>query len=176
MTMQYRTHLLTKFLWIGWNFAAIQQLSFCILNISYAFTFEGHLEPGEVELETALRETKEEAGLRDDQLTLYENFKRELNYDVNGRPKRVVYWLAQLKDPNSAIILSDEHTEYKWLPLNEENELRQYADMYGLYREAEQFISENNLWNFGCCLTYCNSVAMYTSIHGIKVEIHWLPY
>ena len=83
--------------------------------------------------------------MRDDQLTLYENFKRELNYDVNGRPKRVVYWLAQLKDPNSAIILSDEHTEYKWLPLNEENELRQYADMYGLYREAEQFISENNL-------------------------------
>ena len=105
----------------------------------------GHVDAGESELETALRETKEESGFGLDQLLMIDSFKKELNYQVNGRPKRVVYWLAQLKDPTTPVLLSDEHTEYKWLSIANDNELRQFKDMYKVFCEAETYIQENVL-------------------------------
>ena len=105
----------------------------------------GHVDAGESELETALRETKEESGFGLDQLLLIDSFKKELNYHVNERPKRVVYWLAQLKDPATPVLLSDEHTEYKWLSIADNNELRQFPDMYKVFCEAETYIQENVL-------------------------------
>lgn len=42
---------------------------------------KGHVDPGESDMETALRETREEAGLDARHLTVYEDFRKELKVD-----------------------------------------------------------------------------------------------
>jgi len=75
---------------------------------------KGHVDPGESDLETALRETKEEAGYEEQDLNMT-CVKKTLHYEVRGRPKTVIYWLAELKEYNKPVQLSDEHQDYKWL-------------------------------------------------------------
>ncbi|XP_025072737.1 bis(5'-nucleosyl)-tetraphosphatase [asymmetrical] isoform X1 [Alligator sinensis] len=102
---------------------------------------KGHVDPGEDDLETALRETQEEAGLDSRQITLVEGFKKELQYAVRGKPKTVIYWLAEIKDHNMEIKLSDEHQDFRWLNLEEACKLAQYKDMQAVLRDAQQFLS-----------------------------------
>ncbi|KAJ8338741.1 hypothetical protein SKAU_G00355270 [Synaphobranchus kaupii] len=52
---------------------------------------KGHVDPGEDDMTTALRETQEEAGLGRGQLRVEEGFLSELRYEVRGRPKEVLY-------------------------------------------------------------------------------------
>ena len=58
---------------------------------------KGHMEPGETEEETALREIREETGLK---VSLLKGFRTEDSYPLirEGKPdtiKRIVYFLAQ---------------------------------------------------------------------------------
>lgn len=102
--------------------------------------FNGHVDPGESELQTALRETQEEAGINEQSFSIISDFKHTLNYDVKGRPKRVVYWLAELKDPNCPVVLSDEHQSYVWVELERALAVAQFSDMQKLLKEADNFI------------------------------------
>ena len=104
--------------------------------------FSGHVDPGESEFETALRETKEEAGLPKEQLNILDNFQSVLYYEAHGKPKKVVYWLSELKDPNFPVTLSDEHTDFKWVPLEEACRLMQFKDMEKAVRDADSVISK----------------------------------
>lgn len=40
---------------------------------------------------------------------------KTLTYDVRGNRKVVVYWLAELLNPNQAPKLSNEHEDMRWL-------------------------------------------------------------
>ncbi|XP_045696641.1 bis(5'-nucleosyl)-tetraphosphatase [asymmetrical] [Phyllostomus hastatus] len=101
---------------------------------------KGHVEPGENELETALRETQEEAGLKASQLTIIEGFRRELNYVARKKPKTVIYWLAEVKDCDVEIRLSREHQAYRWLGLDEACQLAQFEEMKAALQEGHQFL------------------------------------
>ena len=68
--------------------------------------------------------------------------KRDLNYQVGGNPKRVIYWLAELKDPNSKVTLSDEHINFKWVELDEAKQLSRFSDMQSLLTLADAFIQK----------------------------------
>lgn len=92
---------------------------------------------------TALRETKEEAGLDAKDFRILENAKKELFYNVRGKPKRVVYWLAELKDPNKEITLSEEHQDKKWLGLDEACKYAKYSDTIDLLNYCDEFIRKN---------------------------------
>ena len=98
------------------------------------------MDPGEEEFETALRETNEEAGLSQEQLHVYDGFEKVLTYNVKGRPKKVVYWLSELKDPHTAITLSHEHQAYEWLNLETTLSYAKYPDLQVLLTEADSFI------------------------------------
>jgi bis(5'-nucleosidyl)-tetraphosphatase len=89
---------------------------------------------------TAFRETEEEAGLTSEQLKILDGFKKTLQYDVQGKSKRVVYWLAELRDPNTPVVLSNEHQDYKWLDLESAVEFAHFPDMQQTLREANAFI------------------------------------
>lgn len=55
--------------------------------------------------------------------------------------KRVVYWLAEMKDPEKEIRLSEEHLEFKWVNFQEASTLANYPDflvMLGKYQEIVQ--------------------------------------
>ncbi|XP_058997945.1 bis(5'-nucleosyl)-tetraphosphatase [asymmetrical] [Mustela lutreola] len=101
---------------------------------------KGHVEPGENDLETALRETQEEAGIAADQLTIIEGFRRELRYVAWEKPKTVIYWLAEVKDYDVEIRLSREHQDYRWLGLDEACQLAQFKEMKAALQEGHQFL------------------------------------
>ncbi|XP_025708706.1 bis(5'-nucleosyl)-tetraphosphatase [asymmetrical] [Callorhinus ursinus] len=101
---------------------------------------KGHVEPGEDDLETALRETQEEAGIAAGQLTIIEGFRMELNYVARKKPKTVIYWLAEVKDYNVEIRLSQEHQAYRWLGLDEACQLAQFKEMQAALQEGHQFL------------------------------------
>ena len=104
---------------------------------------KGHVDPGEDDWTTALRETEEEAGLREADLDVVPDFKVELRYTAvtsqRGRHEKVVtYWLAGLRQPEKTEVrLSEEHTELRWLPLQEACELAKFEDMRGALNKCE---------------------------------------
>ncbi|CAG5983337.1 bis(5'-nucleosyl)-tetraphosphatase [asymmetrical] isoform 1-T3 [Menidia menidia] len=98
---------------------------------------KGHVDPGEDDLTTALRETREEAGLGAEHLRVVEGFVQELRYEVRGRPKEVLYWLAELRDPGTAVTLSDEHQDYRWAQLEDACALAGYRDLQDTLRAAQ---------------------------------------
>ncbi|KAM8961175.1 bis(5'-nucleosyl)-tetraphosphatase [asymmetrical] [Pelodytes ibericus] len=123
---------------------AANDIEFLLLQTSYGTHHwtppKGHVDPGEDDLTTALRETEEEAGLSGCQFRIVEGFRKELNYNVSQKPKTVIYWLAELKDFNTEVKLSDEHQDYRWLRLNEACEYSVYQDMQETLKEAHKFL------------------------------------
>ena len=104
----------------------------------------GHVDPGEDEYQTALRETEEEAGLKADHLNVNTGFKKVLNYDVRGKPKKVVYWLAELKDPAISVTLSDEHIALEWAPLQDACALAKYPDIQEALKDADAYLNSTS--------------------------------
>lgn len=105
--------------------------------------FLGHVDEGETDFETALRETEEEAGFVKNDLKIFQDAKVELNYNVKGVPKTVIYWLAELINPNQSVRMSSEHQAYKWLGYEEACNLAKYADMQGALTEVNEYINKN---------------------------------
>ncbi|XP_061469316.1 bis(5'-nucleosyl)-tetraphosphatase [asymmetrical] isoform X2 [Rhineura floridana] len=101
---------------------------------------KGHVDPGEDDRQTALRETQEEAGLDSTHFTIVDGFKKELSYNVNGKPKTVIYWLAEMKDSNTEVRLSSEHQAFCWLTLSEACKLAKYEEMQSAFKEAHHFL------------------------------------
>ncbi|XP_035245540.1 bis(5'-nucleosyl)-tetraphosphatase [asymmetrical] [Anguilla anguilla] len=124
--------------------AAADSIQYLLLQTSYGEHHwsppKGHVDPGEDDMATALRETQEEAGLGVGQLRVAEGFVSEMRYKVRGRPKEVVYWLAELADPETAVTLSDEHQDYRWAGLDEACSLAGYRDLQGALQDAHRFL------------------------------------
>ncbi|XP_053615019.1 bis(5'-nucleosyl)-tetraphosphatase [asymmetrical] [Plodia interpunctella] len=119
-----------------------QSIQFLLLQTSYGENHwtppKGHVDPGESDWVTALRETKEEAGLGEEDLEIYKDISKTLDYKVKGKPKEVVYWLAKLKNPDKEVKLSDEHQALKWLPLEQAQQISGYDDMKLLLAEFNE--------------------------------------
>ena len=98
------------------------------------------MDDGESELETAYRETAEEARLLKHHLQLIDGFEKELNYEARGRPKKVIYWLAQLCNPDTPVIISSEHQRFNWFPLDAAVQNAAYPDMQKVLYDADSFI------------------------------------
>ena len=80
---------------------------------------KGHCEPGETLLETALRETEEETGIKRSQIQVVDGFRFSLEYPVSyGAPqhtqfiKRVCYFLGWLQAPCE--VQCTEHEDFAW--------------------------------------------------------------
>lgn len=109
------------------------------MNLKISFC-PGHVDPGEDDLTTALRETREEAGLGEEHLCIVKNFLKELRYQVRGKDKTVLYWLAELRDPAMSVTLSEEHQDYRWARLDEACTLARYQDLQETLRDAQQYL------------------------------------
>uniref|UniRef100_A0A3B4AS00 Bis(5'-nucleosyl)-tetraphosphatase [asymmetrical] n=1 Tax=Periophthalmus magnuspinnatus TaxID=409849 RepID=A0A3B4AS00_9GOBI len=121
-----------------------ENIEFLLLQTSYGEHHwtppKGHVDPGEDDLTTALRETQEEAGLSLDHLSVVQGFLHTLHYEVRGRPKDVLYWLAELRDPCTPIALSQEHGDFRWARLEEACALAGYQDLQDTLRAAHQHL------------------------------------
>ncbi|KAM8715894.1 hypothetical protein ACLKA7_002868 [Drosophila subpalustris] len=124
------------------------QIEYLLLKASYGdFHWsapKGHVDPGEDDFTTALRETKEEAGYDEKDLIIYRDKKVTLNYEVKGKPKIVIYWLAELRNPNQPVILSEEHTELKWLAKDAAKDLAGFKDYQEMIDKFDAMILDMN--------------------------------
>ena len=87
------------------------------------------------DITAAVGETKEEAGLSQSQLEIFDEVKAELKYEAFGRPKVVVYWLAKLINYEETVVLSEEHQAFKWLSLDEARELSGFEDLKKVFTD-----------------------------------------
>lgn len=100
---------------------------------------KGHAEPGETMIQTAVRETLEETGVRTEPV---DTFQREIEYTLpDGRAKRVVAFLAVL-DGNLPSVQPQpgEIVEARWVALEEAERIVPHANVQGLLRDAAQFL------------------------------------
>ncbi|XP_075261844.1 bis(5'-nucleosyl)-tetraphosphatase [asymmetrical]-like [Convolutriloba macropyga] len=110
---------------------------------------KGHPEKEESELESAYRETEEEAGYKKEQLKVYQQFERSLFYEVRSRTrpgetvlKESKYWLARLLNSSDPVVISDEHTQFVWEEVANAVKTVKFTDLGGLLTESFDFISK----------------------------------
>jgi len=101
---------------------------------------KGNVEKGETELQTVLREVREETGLS--QISIAPGFRRVVEYfyrrDGKNVHKQVVYLLA--KTDQETVRISFEHQGFVWLPYNEARERASYENSKVTLGEAEKFL------------------------------------
>lgn len=100
---------------------------------------KGHLEKGETQWQAAVRELREETGIR--QVDRRTTYRRQMHYAFKS-PKKgaiaktVTYFIGETRA--SKVTLSDEHTEYAWLTYEEAVETLTFANARELLEVAEE--------------------------------------
>ncbi len=103
---------------------------------------KGHVEPGESERATALREIKEETGLC---VTLLDRFREMVSYSPKpGVNKDVVYFLA-VADTAVTSMQIEEVSEILWVDVLKVHEYLTYYNDKQLLRCAKKYIKKNNI-------------------------------
>ncbi|MBA4337130.1 diadenosine tetraphosphate hydrolase [bacterium] len=102
---------------------------------------KGHVEEGEEELDTALRELEEETGINDAEII--GGFKEKMHYFFTKREgtvsKTVWFFLAESKHKN--VKISHEHVDFEWLPYKEALERLTFENARAILKKAKQFLA-----------------------------------
>jgi len=102
---------------------------------------KGHMEKGEREEETALRETYEETSVIP---RLLEGFRHSFSYPIkNGKTKNVVYFLAEYSGQIPENCPGFEKIEYRLLPYNEAYSTLAFHNSKKLLEKANDFLLGN---------------------------------
>src|SRR5688500_9065971 len=104
---------------------------------------KGHVDPGETDIEAAIRELREETGIRD--LVPVPDFEREIVYFFRSARhglirKTVVFFLAEVTKPD--VILREEHVGYDFLPIEPAVKRATFAAAKELLRAADARLTE----------------------------------
>lgn len=109
---------------------------------------KGHVDPGESEIECALRELEEETGISRDQVALDRDFRFEHHYTVTsqrhgefGRPKVLVVFLARVQGEPEITVT--EHDGYSWFPWSPPHAI-QKRTIDPLLLAVDKFLSERD--------------------------------
>lgn len=103
---------------------------------------KGHVEEGETEIETALREVREETGLS---IQLHDGFREQITYFP--RPdiiKEVVYFLGYAEN-SKTIRQVEEISEIRWVDLKKIGAFLTYDNDRLLIRSAKRFLRAGGL-------------------------------
>ena len=99
---------------------------------------KGHVEAGESERQTALREVREETGLTG--IKLMDGFRESVEYSPKpGVKKQVVYFLGTTEQ-EKLIRQEEEISEIMWAPLSRAAELVSCANAKRLLRQAQRLL------------------------------------
>lgn len=100
---------------------------------------KGHVEAGENEEQTALREIREETGLN---VTLDPGFRRITSYSpAEGVWKNVIYFAAEATDLR-LVTQAAEILEAGWYPYSEAKRKITYPNDAELFQEADAYLRE----------------------------------
>lgn len=103
---------------------------------------KGHIESGESEQQTALRELEEETSIPKSMVSLVPGFKETIHYQYmrkgNLMNKTVVFFLV--KTDQKDVKISSEHIGYKWLPYDQAIEQLTFENAKNMLRIAKKII------------------------------------
>ena len=103
---------------------------------------KGHLEKGETEKQTALREVQEETGLRE--IAFVPEFKERIQYYFRVEEKTifktVVFFLASTK--KKKVRISFEHEGFVWLPFEKAMKKLKFANARRILTRAHHFLKK----------------------------------
>jgi 8-oxo-dGTP pyrophosphatase MutT (NUDIX family) len=103
---------------------------------------KGGIAKGEGELQAAMREVAEETGLRG--VHIIDEFREidRYRFNRNGREisKEVIYYLGSVS--RDRVILSPEHTDFRWAAIDEAVELATYDGTKKLLKAADRFLRD----------------------------------
>ena len=126
---------------------ARQQFDLELLIMEHADRLDlpkGHVDPGETQMQCALRELEEETGLRRENIHIVSDFSFKLRYRVHApwigeEPvlKELVIFLAWLAEPNHSIIVT-EHQGHRWVKYRQ-NMTLQKETLDPLLRQLDEF-------------------------------------
>lgn len=96
---------------------------------------KGKMESGEREIDTLQRELYEETGIR--KFRMVKDFRKVMYYDFRYKGQRirrkVVYFLIKTSDK---VHISEEHSEYIWLPLERAKTRLKHKNQIALIEEV----------------------------------------
>ena len=101
---------------------------------------KGHVEKGESEKETALREIYEETGLR---VKIFWEFRESVSYfdNINKVGKVVVFFLCEANSLKVNLAV-DEVEDYTWLEFNEALSKLTHDNAKNLLKKANEFVKK----------------------------------
>lgn len=104
---------------------------------------KGHVEKGETDLDAAVRELKEETGIKAPEVV--DGFTHEIEYFFRSSKhglikKSVIFFLA--KTESRDVILSEEHIGYEYLDYEAAMKRLTYANAREALRKANEFLQK----------------------------------
>lgn len=103
---------------------------------------KGKVERGERELDTLKREMQEETGIT--RFRLNPTFRENLYYSFRvGQlliKKVVVYYLFKT---GATVTISDEHTDYKWVTIDQVTEYLRHVNQRNLVKRLKHFLQDH---------------------------------
>ncbi len=106
---------------------------------------KGHLEGDETEETAMLRELGEETGFGQSDSSIVKGFSEGIHYFFSSNRgkifKEVSFFLVEAR--HTKVLLSHEHTGFKWLPLEQGIELATHKTAKELLKKAGEFLKEN---------------------------------
>lgn len=103
---------------------------------------KGHVELGESEIETAVRELREETGV---EVELFDGFRRSVEYKLprtKDAIKETVYFLGRCTNPEALARQENEVAEVEFMPYDKALELLTFEETKRVLTEAQSFILE----------------------------------
>lgn len=116
---------------------------------------KGHIDPGETDEQTLRREAKEEAGLED--LEIIPGFKEYAKFIFKQYAEKMseadrkagkIVWVFKIvnfylaKTQTKEIKLSEEHQDYKWLPIEEAIKQTTFKGSREILQKAHDYLSK----------------------------------
>lgn len=102
---------------------------------------KGHIEEGESELETAMRELEEETSIRN--ADVIGGFRHEYAYNFgpdSKREKKVTFYLARTRE--SRLRFSHEHQGGRWVTFDSAMRMLTFDNARGMLALAEDFLQK----------------------------------
>ncbi|MGM0509606.1 MAG: bis(5'-nucleosyl)-tetraphosphatase [Thermoplasmatota archaeon] len=105
---------------------------------------KGHIEENETEKDAAVRELREETGVKEEEFELIDGFKETIDYFYKKRGelshKQVIYLLG--KTDKEKVKISREHQGHIWLPYDEAIDKLTFKNARDVLKEAKKFIEK----------------------------------